>query len=174
MLTSAGCAASLDLCLHVVRTDLGAHVANQLARRLVVPPHRDGGQAQYVEAPMPPPPEEDPFTATLAWMHDRLHEDLTVADLAGRAATSERNFARRFTAATGTTPHRWLVVQRVARAQQLLETTDLPVQAVAERSGLGTSANLRKQFRRHLHTAPSAYRATFALEPGDGRPTTTR
>ena len=168
LLTSAGCAASIDLCLHVVRTDLGAHAANQLARRLVVPPHRDGGQAQYVEAPMPPPPDEDPFTATLAWMHDHLHEDLTIADLADRAATSERHFARRFAAATGTTPHRWLVAQRVGRAQQLLETTDLPVQAVAERSGLGTSANLRKQFRRHLRTAPSAYRATFTTEPGDG------
>ena len=166
VLTSAGCAASLDLCLHVVRTDFGAHVANQLARRLVVPPHRDGGQAQYVEVPMPPPADDDPFTATLAWMHDHLHEELTVAELADRAATSERHFARRFAAATGTTPHRWLVVQRVGRAQQLLETTDLPVQAVAERSGLGTSANLRKQFRRHLRTAPSAYRATFTTGAG--------
>lgn len=161
ILTSAGSAASLDLCLHVVRTDLGAHAANHLARRLVVPPHRDGGQAQYAEIPMPPPPDEDPFTATLAWMHDHLHEPLAVSDLANRAATSERHFARRFAAATGTTPHRWLVTQRIGRAQQLLETTDLPVQAVAERSGLGTSANLRKQFQRHVKTAPSAYRATF-------------
>ena len=166
VLTSAGCAASLDLCLYVMRKDLGAHAANQLARRLVVPPHRDGGQAQYVEAPMPPPADEDPFSETLSWMHDHLHEELTVAELADRSATSERHFARRFAAATGTTPHRWLVVQRVGRAQQLLETTDLSVQAVAERSGLGTSANLRKQFRRHVRTAPSAYRATFATDPG--------
>ena len=162
--TSAGTAAGIDLCLHLVRLDHGAEVANAFARRMVVPPHRDGGQAQYVEAPMPPPPDEDLFTATLAWMHDHLDEDLTIADLADRAATSERHFARRFAAATGTTPHRWLVVQRVGRAQQLLETTDLPVQAVAERSGLGTPANLRKQFRRHLRTAPSAYRATFTTD----------
>ncbi|MFY0405474.1 GlxA family transcriptional regulator [Solicola sp. PLA-1-18] len=161
ILTSAGSAASIDLCLHVVRTDHGARVANRLARDLVVPPHRDGGQAQYTETPMPPPPDEDPFSATLAWMHDHLHEPLTVEDLARQAATSERHFARRFAAVTGTTPHQWLITRRVGRAQQLLETTDLLVDAVAERSGLGNAANLRKQFRRHLQTSPHAYRSTF-------------
>ena len=161
ILTSAGSAASIDLCLHVVRMDLGAHAANQLARRLVVPPHRDGGQAQYVEAPMPPQPAEDPFAQTLVHMHDHLHEPLTNAELASRAASSERHFIRRFVAATGTTPHRWLVGQRIGRAQQLLETSDLSVEAVAERSGLGNAGNLRKQFRRHLQTSPLAYRLTF-------------
>ena len=165
ILTSAGSAASIDLCLHVVRTDHGAQAANRLARSLVVPPHRDGGQAQYVASPMPPPPADDPFAATLTWMQEHLADAVSVEDLAQRAATSPRNFARRFSTATGTTPHQWLVGQRVRRAQELLETTDLPVETVAERSGLGNAGNLRKVFRQHVRTSPASYRATFRTSP---------
>jgi transcriptional regulator GlxA family with amidase domain len=161
ILTSAGSAASIDLALHLVRRDLGAEVANVVARDLVVPPHRDGGQAQYIESPVPCCPETDPLAGILAWATAHLDEDLSVEVLAERAAMSPRNFARRFRAATGTTPHQWLVTQRVALAQQLLETTDLGVDAIADRCGFGTAASLRLHFQRHAHTSPAAYRRTF-------------
>jgi transcriptional regulator GlxA family with amidase domain len=161
VLTSAGTAAGIDLCLHMVRQDHGAEVANVFARRMVVPPHRDGGQAQFVSAPRPPACADDPVARTLDWAMAHLDDDLTVAALAGRAAMSARTFARRFVAATGTTPLQWLLVQRVLTAQRLLETTDLPIERVAERCGLGTAANLRTQFGRHLGTTPTGYRRTF-------------
>jgi transcriptional regulator GlxA family with amidase domain len=161
ILTSAGSAASIDLCLHVVRLDHGAEVATRRARELVVPPQRDGGQAQFIDSPLPTLEGSDLFADTIAWAQDHLHEPLTVSDMAQRSAMSPRTFARRFVAATGTTPHQWLQRQRVHLAQRLLEVTDLPIDAVAERSGLCTAGNLRKHFGRMVHTSPQAYRRTF-------------
>jgi transcriptional regulator GlxA family with amidase domain len=136
-------------------------VATQLARQLVVPPQRDGGQAQYIDTPLPSLDVSDLLSETVAWMQAHLDEPLSIDDLAGRAAMSARTFARRFRAATGTTPHRWLQAQRVRLAQRLLETTDLPVEVVAAQSGLSTAANLRKHFGRLVHTSPQAYRQAF-------------
>lgn len=161
VMTSAGTAAGIDLCLHVVRLDFGAEVANAVARRMVVPPHRDGGQAQYVEAPMLTLAGADLFARTMAWMQEHLDEPMTVEDLAERAAMSPRTFARRFRATTGTTPLQWLLRQRVLLAQRLLETTDEPVELVARRCGFGTAAGLRQHFRRTLSTSPLVYRRTF-------------
>jgi len=161
ILTSAGSAASIDLCLHVVRLDYGAEVATQLARQLVVPPQRDGGQAQFIDSPMPALESSNLFSDTVAWAQDHLHEPLTINDMADRSAMSPRTFARRFVAATGTTPHQWLQRQRVHLAQRLLEVTDLPIDLVAARSGFCTAGNLRKHFGRIVHTSPQAYRRTF-------------
>jgi len=162
LLTSAGSAASIDLCLHVVRRDYGAEVAARFARHLVVPPHRDGGQAQYIDTPIPVPGTDDLFTDTITWMRGHLAHDIAVADLAARSAMSPRTFARRFVASTGTTPYQWIARERVRLAQRLLERTDLPVEAIARDCGLGSAANLRKQFGRALATSPQAYRRTFA------------
>jgi AraC family transcriptional regulator, transcriptional activator FtrA len=161
ILTGAGSAAGIDLCLHIVRQDYGSEVAAQLARQLVVPPQRDGGQAQYIEEPLPRLDHADLLADTVAWMQAHLDEPLSVEALAGRAAMSPRTFARRFQAATGTTPHRWLQTQRVRLAQRLLETTDLPVELVAAQCGLSTAGNLRKHFGRVVHTSPQAYRQAF-------------
>lgn len=161
ILTSAGSAASIDLCLHLVRTDHGATVATHLARDLVVPPYRDGGQAQYIDTPFPEPDGADLFAETLTWARQHLDRPITVDDLAARSAMSRRTFARHFQAATGTSPYRWLLHQRIHRAQHLLETTDLPVDAVAARCGLVNAGNLRKHFARLVRTAPHAYRQTF-------------
>ena len=162
ILTSAGSAASIDLALYLVRSDFGAEVANFVARDLVVPPHRDGGQAQYIESPVPRCSDGDPLAETLAWASAHLHQPLSVEQLAERSAMSPRNFARRFRAATGTTPHQWLVVQRLSLAQELLETGDVSVDRIAEQCGFGTAASLRLHFQRHLRTTPQAYRRTFA------------
>lgn len=159
--TAAGTAAGIDLCLHLVRLDHGAEVANVVARRMVVPPHRDGGQSQFVLAPVPAESSDDDLRATLAWAAKHLERDLSVEALARRAAMSTRTFARRFKAATGTTPLQWVLHQRVARAQHLLEVTDLPVETVAERCGFGGGATLRQHFHRVVGTSPAAYRATF-------------
>jgi AraC family transcriptional activator FtrA len=163
ILTSAGSAASVDLCLYVVRRDLGADVASALARQLVVQPHRDGGQAQYIDTPMPATGAAEPIADALAWMTEHLAEETTIADLAARVAMSRRSFARHFVATTGATPYQWLLRQRIQHAQRLLERTDLPIDAVAERVGLGNGTNLRKHFRRLLDTSPHAYRRAFAL-----------
>jgi transcriptional regulator GlxA family with amidase domain len=163
VLTSAGVAAGIDLCLHIVRSDHGAEVANAIARRIVVAAHRDGGQAQFVERPLPAP--EGGLAATRAWMEERLEEPLTVDDMARHAACSPRSFARRFRAEAGTTPLRWLIGRRVAEAQRLLEATDLPVEQVAARAGFGTAAALRQHFGRALQTSPSAYRRAFRARP---------
>jgi transcriptional regulator GlxA family with amidase domain len=165
ILTSAGSAASIDLCLHVVRKDYGTEIATRVARQLVVPPQRDGGQAQYIEAPMPDGAGAGLFASTLDWLQGHLDEPVTIEDLAARAAMSPRTFARRFAASTGTTPYRWLLRQRIQLAQRLLETTDLPVDQVAHRSGFSTAANLRKHFSRVVRTSPQAYRRTFADRP---------
>jgi len=159
--TSAGTAAGIDLCLHLVRLDHGAEVANALARRMVVPPQRSGGQAQFVDTPLPDVPNDDPIGRTLDWAVAHLDEPLTVEDMARQAMVSPRSFARRFRAATGTTPMQWLVRQRVLHAQRLLESTDLPVEIVAQRSGFGTATGLRTHFRRVAGTSPLAYRRTF-------------
>ena len=161
ILTSAGTAAGIDLCLHVVRQDFGAEIANAVARRMVVPPHRSGGQAQFVVEPMPDLPAADPFSDTLVWMQEHLDQPITVADLARRAAMSPRTFARRFRSTTGTTPNQWLLRQRVLLAQRLLESTDQPVEVVAARAGFGTAANLRQHFQRSVRVSPNAYRRTF-------------
>jgi transcriptional regulator GlxA family with amidase domain len=160
VLTSAGSAASMDLCLHLVRKDFGAEVANQLARRCVVPPHRDGGQAQFVEEPIGAAPN-DLFSDALTWAVEHLDEPVTVEDLARRAAMSPRSFARHFRASTGTTPYRWLIRQRVLLAQRLLETSDLATDEIAIRCGLGSAANLRAHFSALVRASPAAYRRTF-------------
>jgi transcriptional regulator GlxA family with amidase domain len=161
ILTSAGSAASIDLCLYLVRQDHGSDIATQLARQLVAPPQRDGGQAQYIDAPLPEPDSTHLFAATMTWLQEHLDEQVTVDDLAQRSAMSPRTFARRFLGATGTTPYQWLLRQRLQLAQRLLETTDLSIEVVADRSGFCTSGNLRKHFGRLFGTSPQAYRRTF-------------
>jgi transcriptional regulator GlxA family with amidase domain len=147
-----------------VRLDHGAQVANAVARRMVVPPHRDGGQAQFVEAPVPEDDGVDPLAVTLDWALTHLDRPLTVELLARKALTSPRTFARRFRAVTGTTPLQWLLRQRILHAQRLLETTDLPVEIVAQRCGFGSASVLRTHFKRLLDTSPGAYRRMFRRE----------
>lgn len=159
ILTSAGKAACMDLCLHVVRTDHGAAAANTLARRLVVPPHRAGGQAQFITAPAPV--DGSHLQDLMKWAVERLHEPLTVRELADRAGLSTRSLARHFIATTGTTPLRWLHNQRLHRAQELLETSDAGIDAIADRTGMGTAATLRRHFNRSVGVAPDTYRRTF-------------
>ncbi|MFJ9808166.1 GlxA family transcriptional regulator [Streptomyces sp. NPDC101158] len=161
VLTGAGAAAGLDLCLHLVRKDLGAGVAGALASRLVVPAHRAGDRPQSLAAPLPPAEEPDTLGPALQWAVEHLHEPLSVDELARRAHMSPRTFHRRVRETQGTTPLQWLLGQRVARAQALLESTDLPVEQIGERSGLGTSANLRRHFTRAVGVSPTAYRAGF-------------
>ncbi|HEX6341835.1 GlxA family transcriptional regulator [Umezawaea sp.] len=161
--TSAGVLGGVDLCLHLVRRDHGAEVAAAVARRMVVPPVREGDQRQYAETPVPRRVAKAGLAATVDWAVGRLGEPLSVADLARHSGLSERTFHRVFVDATGSTPGRWLLVRRVRLAQRLLETTDLPVHRVAERSGLGTSANLRRRLRAELGVGPDAYRRTFRV-----------
>jgi transcriptional regulator GlxA family with amidase domain len=160
VITSAGTAAGIDACLHVVRRELGSAMANVVARRMVVPPQREGGQRQFVELPVPQC-SSDGLSTVLEWMLDHIAEDHTVAELAQRAAMSDRTFARRFVAETGTTPHRWLVGQRVLHAQRLLEETDLGIDAVAARCGFGSGALLRHHFRNVVGVSPGDFRRTF-------------
>jgi transcriptional regulator GlxA family with amidase domain len=163
VLTAGGGAAGMDLGLHLLRAQYGAAVANRLARYMVVPPHRSGDQAQYVETPLPVLDEADPVSGALAWALGRLDQELPVERLARRAQMSRRNFDRRFRELTGTTPASWLTHQRVLRAQQLLESTQLPVEQVARQCGFSTGAALRPHFRRLVGTVPAAYRATFGV-----------
>ncbi|MGW1180317.1 GlxA family transcriptional regulator [Streptomyces drozdowiczii] len=158
--TSAGTAAGIDACLHLVRQAYGPAAANTIARRMVVPPHRDGGQAQYIERPLPRT-RCDTVGDTLAWMEHHLDQEMTVEQLAAQAHMSPRTFARRFQQETGTTPYRWLLRQRVLLAQHLLETSDETVDTIADRTGFGNAAALRHQFVRALDTTPQAYRRTF-------------
>ncbi|KOV85713.1 GlxA family transcriptional regulator [Nocardia sp. NRRL S-836] len=163
VLTSAGMTAGLDLCLHLVRRDLGAHVANQLARRMVVPAHRPGGQSQFIDLSVPAQ-DDDGLTPVLDWARERLDEPLTIGSLARRAAVSPRTFYRRLHAATGTTPLQWLLNERVARAQVLLESTDLSVEKIAALSGIGTANNLRHHFLKQVGVSPSDYRQAWQPE----------
>ncbi|TDB85132.1 helix-turn-helix domain-containing protein, partial [Actinomadura sp. 7K534] len=160
VLTSAGEAAGIDLCLHMIRRDHGAAVAGDVARRTVVPPHREGGQAQFIARPVPEP-RGSSTAAARAWALERLDRPVTLAELAGRASMSVRTFTRRFREETGASPQAWLAGQRVERARRLLEETDLPVEAVAARAGFGTAASLRAHLQAAVGVAPTAYRATF-------------
>jgi transcriptional regulator GlxA family with amidase domain len=160
ILTSAGTAAAIDLSLHVVRQDYGANIAAAVARRMVVPPQRYGGQAQYIETPLILD-DEEPFGSTLGWIAAHLHEGLTVEQMAARAVMSPRTFARRFRATLGTSPYHWLLQQRIALAQRLLETTDEPVERIAVCCGFSSAATLRLHFGRFLHLSPQSYRTTF-------------
>ncbi|MFJ1752288.1 helix-turn-helix domain-containing protein [Kitasatospora sp. NPDC088134] len=165
VITSAGTAAGIDACLHLVRKEQGAEVARGIARRMVVAPHREGGQAQFISRPLPED-GTDSLTGVLEWMRRHLDRDSSVEDLARRAHMSPRTFARRFQQETGTTPHRWLTGQRVLFAQRLLESTEESVDAVAARCGFGNAATLRHHFGRRLGTTPLAYRRAFG---GTGR-----
>jgi AraC family transcriptional regulator, transcriptional activator FtrA len=160
VLTSAGSAAGIDLCLHIVRRDHGSAIANAVARRLVIPPHRDGGQAQLIEQPVPAQPAEDPIAGVMAWALERIAEPLDLATLAGRAYMSVRTFSRRFRAATGVSPGRWLIEQRVRASLALLEGGE-PIEAVAARVGFGSAATYRHHFAAIMRTTPTAYRRAF-------------
>ncbi|RMP09882.1 hypothetical protein ALQ30_200514 [Pseudomonas syringae pv. persicae] len=161
IMTSAGTVAAIDCCLHLIRQRLGADVANRTAKMLVTPPHRQGGQAQYVERPVPQLSSETHLSDVLAWARMNLISDLSLDVLAERAKMSRRTFTRRFRETTGSTVSRWLNAERVVRAQALLETTDLPIECVADEAGFGTPLSLRQQFAVHLGTSPSEYRRMF-------------
>jgi transcriptional regulator GlxA family with amidase domain len=160
IITSAGTAAGIDACLHLVRRELGSAVATRIARRMVVPPQRDGGQRQYVDVPVPESSGES-LQPVLDWMVDNLTIEHTVPALARRAQMSERTFARRFVAETGTTPLKWVTTQRVLRARTLLEQTRMGIEQIAAESGFGTAALLRHHFRRVVGVPPQDYRRTF-------------
>jgi transcriptional regulator GlxA family with amidase domain len=171
VLTSAGIAAGIDLCLHMVRTDHGAAAASEVSRRLVAAVHRPGGQAQFMQRPIP---EVGPGLAdTCGWALQQMHRPLTVAELASRAGYSARTFARRFVDETGTTPLRWLTAQRLLEARRLLEASDVSVEQVARSTGLGTAANLRIHLARETGTTPTAYRRTFRGDSGPRVPEAT-
>ena len=166
VITSAGSAAGLDACLHLVRRDYGAAVANTVARRMVVAPHREGGQAQFVEAPVVERTRRG-VGPSMDWARAHLHEALSIDDLASRAAMSPRTFLRRFTEAAGTSPRAWLEQQRIARARQLLETkASMTLDDVAAQCGYESLETFRAAFRRVAGVAPAAYRARFALRRG--------
>ena len=167
--SSAGTAAGIDTCLHILRREHGVRVASAIARRMVVPPHRDGGQSQYAPCAVADLDDTSRLHETLVWAQDNLATDLTVEQLAARALMSARSFARHFRSATGSTPHAWLLAQRVALAQELLEATDLSVDEVARRSGLGAATTLRHHFGLRLGTSPQAYRRTFRGPAGAAR-----
>lgn len=160
VLTSAGCAAGMDLCLHMIRNDHGAAVANDIARRSVVPPHREGGQAQFIQRPVPEAGTSS-TDAARSWALEHLGHPVTLGELAGQASMSVRTFNRRFREELGLTPMQWLTRQRVERARQLLEETELPVDRIAADAGFGTAASLRQHLHATLGVSPSAYRSTF-------------
>jgi AraC family transcriptional activator FtrA len=162
VLTSAGTAAGIDLCLHLIRTDHGAAVANAVARRMVVAPQRNGGQAQFVEAPVAERVDDDPVGRAMEWALERLAEPITVAQLARTAYMSPRNFSRRFAAATGSPPARWLLEQRLQASLPLLESSDMQIEEVGRRVGFPTSAAFRRHFTRARGIPPSAHRRAFA------------
>ncbi|MGO4613337.1 GlxA family transcriptional regulator [Nocardia sp. 2YAB30] len=164
ILTSAGVAAGLDLCLHIVRRDRGAAVATDTARQIVMPPQRAGGQAQFIERPTPAAPSDD-LGPTLQWMQDNLATPMSLADIATKASMSIRSLSRRFRAHTGTTPTQWLLDRRLHRARELLEMTALPVERIATTTGFGSIETFRYHFIRHIGTTPAAYRSTFQTNP---------
>jgi transcriptional regulator GlxA family with amidase domain len=169
VLTSAGTAAGIDACLHLWREEFGAATASAVARRMVVPPQREGGQAQYIRSAVPDCDAET-LGPLLSWLTEHLDEDLSVETLARRSNMSPRTFARRFRAETGTTPHAWITSRRVLRAEELLETTDRSVDWIAGEVGFGTAAMLRHHFTKARSVSPQQYRRTFcALEPADAQ-----
>ncbi|MFE4646694.1 helix-turn-helix domain-containing protein, partial [Streptomyces sp. NPDC056730] len=174
VLTSAGVAAGIDLCLHIVRRDHGTAVANEVARRTVVPPYRDGGQAQYIERPVPEPQLATTGTAR-DWALTRLHEPIQLRDMAERESMSVRTFTRRFREEAGISPGQWLVLQRVERARHLLESTDLSVDQVARDAGFGTAQSMRQHLQSALGVPPTVYRRTFraGAKAGTGTGTVT-
>lgn len=176
VLTAAGSAAAIDLCLHVVRRDFGPDVANSVARRLVVPPHREGGQAQYIETPVLKQREGARLGPLLEWMRERLHDDQPIATLAARAGMSVRTFQRRFEATTGMSPGEWLLGERLRRARDLLEKqAAISLDDVAVASGFGSLATMRHHFRERLAVSPSDYRKRFAaLKPAGSVPSPLR
>ena len=169
VITSAGTAAGIDACLHLVRKEQGSRVANGIARRMVIPPHRDGGQAQYVDQPVAVP-DYDTLGEVISWMQRHLREPVTVRQLAARARMSDRTFARRFVAETGTTPLRWLTGQRILLAQELLEETGETVNMIADRAGFGNAVALRHHFRAWRGTTPQAYRRAFCPDASPASP----
>ncbi len=164
VITSAGTAAGLDACLHLWRKEFGAAVAGQVARRMVVPPQREGGQAQFIRTPVPVCDDVETLGPLLVWLDEHLGESHTVDGLAGQAAMSARTFARRFRAETGTTPHAWITSRRVLRAEELLETTSRSVDRIADEVGFGNAATLRHHFTRARGVSPQQYRRTFSCE----------
>ncbi|HEY3948707.1 transcriptional regulator FtrA [Phenylobacterium sp.] len=171
ILSSAGSAAGIDLCLHVVRHDFGPAAANVVARRLVVPPHREGGQAQFIERAVAPAREGARLGPLFDWIRERLHEPLPLKRLAAQAGMSERTLIRRFKAATGLSPGEWLLEERLAQAKTLLEESRRPIDDVAEGCGLGSGENLRRHFRRRFDASPGRYRARFGRAPAGDHPT---
>ncbi|GAB7109147.1 helix-turn-helix domain-containing protein [Streptomyces phaeofaciens JCM 4814] len=168
VLTSAGVAAGIDLCLHILRRDHGTAVANHVARYTVVPPHRDGGQAQYIARPVPDP-QQSTTTSARAWALGRLHEPIQLRDMAGQESMSVRTFTRRFREEVGVSPGQWLTQQRVERARHLLESTGLSVDQIAQDAGFGTAQSMRQHLQAALGVTPTAYRRTFRAESGDVR-----
>lgn len=166
VVTSAGTVAAIDCCLHLVRRRYGAEVANRVARRLVTPPHRDGGQAQYIEQPVPERVSDDRLATVVEWARGHLDQPLSIDTLAGMALMSRRNFTRRFREAVGTSAQRWIATERLRLAQRLLETTDLAIDQVAEAAGFGTSLSLRQRFAEDVGMSPSAYRRAFRQSAG--------
>jgi transcriptional regulator GlxA family with amidase domain len=166
VLTSAGVAAGIDCCLHLLRRLCGADAANHVARMLVVAPHRQGGQAQFIERPLPVSGTDGRLSAVLDWVTRHLAEDHAIDGLAQRAAMSRRNFTRHFRQATGTSFKQWLLAQRLAHARWMLETGDAAVEVVAQEAGYGSALSLRQHFRTALQTSPAAYRKAFRLRPG--------
>jgi transcriptional regulator GlxA family with amidase domain len=160
VLTSAGAASGIDLCLHMIRQDFGSAVAADVARHMVVPPQRDGGQAPYIAHP-DPGDDHGSLEPAMRWLRERLGEPVTLADIASYVGTSPRTLNRRFREQTGTTPLQWLLRQRVHHAQELLETTDLSVEEISRHCGFGTSVAMRQHFAKHIKTSPTAYRRTF-------------
>lgn len=171
MLTSAGVAAGIDLCLHIVRRDHGSAIANDVARHTVVPPHRDGGQAQYIQRPVPQV-QLATTTKARAWALARLHEPIQLRDMAEQESMSVRTFTRRFREEAGISPGQWLVLQRVERARYLLEATDLSVDQIAKDAGFGTAQSMRQHLQAALGVAPTVYRRTFRAVPGQRTPVT--
>jgi transcriptional regulator GlxA family with amidase domain len=161
VLTSAGLSAGIDLCLHILRADHGESLGAAVARAMVASPHREGGQAQFIERPLPP--SSGGLDDVREWALENLSHRLDVTALASRAAMSPRHFARRFAAETGSTPLQWVIAQRVREARRLLEETDLPIEAVAQRAGFGSTPSLRQHFGRAMATSPAAYRRTFRV-----------
>ncbi|WP_117213234.1 helix-turn-helix domain-containing protein [Allorhizocola rhizosphaerae] len=170
VLTGAGSAAAIDVCLHLVRSDHGARVANTVARRMVIPPHREGGQAQFIESPVTPPDITDPIAESMAWAMQRLAEPLTISDLARVAHLAPRTYQRQFTARVGMPPIKWLISQRITASLPLLESRDVPVEKIAAAVGFESPVTYRHHFAKAMRTSPSSYRRAFNPRTGNPAP----